>query len=85
MQYRHTHNSVIDGSPAMLIDVDPNGDIVLTNEDGYEWSDDPTLWRAEENWTQSDWDEVNYRLEDEVHTCPPIPHAFHNPENDAPK
>jgi hypothetical protein len=85
MQYRHTHYSVRDGSPAMLVAVVTNGDIILTNEDGYEWSDDPTLWRSENQWTQADWDEVNARLEaEEVHTCPPTVH-FHNHEYDAPK
>lgn len=39
--YKHTHVSTEDGSPAMLIHT---GQFVLMNEDGYTWRDDPKYW-----------------------------------------
>lgn len=43
-KYKHTHASVRDGSPAML--VSQTGDsITLVNEDGFEWTDPLTNWR----------------------------------------
>ena len=40
-EYKHTHASKRDGSPAMLVSKDP---FRLVNEDGYEWTDDPDAW-----------------------------------------
>lgn len=40
-QYRHTHESTEDGSPAMLVDP---GRFILMNENGDQWYDDPEYW-----------------------------------------
>jgi hypothetical protein len=69
MQYRHTHYSRNDGSPAMLVATLSAHELILENEDGYRWIGHPSNWLP---------------YEDEVHTCPPT-QGFHNPENDAPK
>lgn len=41
--YRHTHVSRGDGSPAMAISADP---FVLINEDGHAWLADPKDWEV---------------------------------------
>ena len=43
MNYRHTHVSVNDGSPAMLVE-NRGMRLLLTNEDGYEWEDHAYNW-----------------------------------------
>lgn len=46
--YRHTHYSVGDGSPAMLLWQSHQGTIgVFMNEDGHTWSDRMDLWTTE--------------------------------------
>lgn len=71
MQYRHTHYSVRDGSPAMLVDYTREHNLVLENEDGYRWVG-----------TTNEW--LPYLDESEVKTCPPT-HILHDHESDAPK
>ncbi len=43
-KYEHTHESVNDGSPAMLVAVLNNGDYLLENEDGFKWRDPASKW-----------------------------------------
>lgn len=44
-KYVNTHESVLDGSPAMGLAI--FGDLmILVNEDGYSWSDPAEHWRA---------------------------------------
>lgn len=43
-EYRHTHESALDGSPAMLVAQDAQT-ITLVNEDGYAWTDPLSQWR----------------------------------------
>lgn len=44
-KYKHTHESIRDGSPAMLVTTFNDGDLLLlTNEDGYEWRDPAWRW-----------------------------------------
>lgn len=40
-EYRHTHVSTEDGSPAMLVDA---ATFTLMNEDGFQWADDSEYW-----------------------------------------
>lgn len=45
LNYKHTHVSVEDGSPAMVI-AERGDRITLVNEDGYWWTDPADKWRA---------------------------------------
>jgi hypothetical protein len=44
VNYQHTHESVRDKSPAMLVRQD-EATITLVNEDGFEWTDPAGQWR----------------------------------------
>lgn len=43
MNYRHTHVSIHDQSPAMLV-YEAAGTVRLVNEDGFEWEDPANQW-----------------------------------------
>lgn len=43
MNYEHTHQSTIDGSPAMLVS-QTSDTITLMNEDGFQWTDPSNEW-----------------------------------------
>lgn len=44
MNYNHTHASVYDGSPAMVVST-TDTTITLVNEDGFEWTDPIDQWK----------------------------------------
>lgn len=44
MRYEHTHESVDDGSPAMLVS-QTTVTITLVNEEGHQWTDPLAEWR----------------------------------------
>jgi hypothetical protein len=45
VHYRHTHESVRDGSPAMQVGDAGEDLIILINEDGHVWTDPVVQWR----------------------------------------
>lgn len=58
--YKHTHESVEDGSPAMLVRQDDTT-ITLINEDGTTWTDPLSQWRAiSTTWPTTDEERTSF-------------------------
>lgn len=85
MDYRHTHVSRYDGSPAMEIpQTDAPYSIVLVNEDGHEWIDPLGWWIPIDEVTDDDraeWEEDEYPYKHQSQSGAEFMAAYYNSDS----